>query len=191
MKKIALLLLMLTSSISYSQITFYRKEENFTRALKEEEEEVQKIKQLTTVFLLPECYTKEAYDAILQKSWKASPYKIISMDELDYADFLSGEYTFAALASHVGTDLKKQIRMWFELNFYLLEPNIEKIKKGYALRKTAFEQESWMRQNFKSYARIPLQVKPEKMAEYTQTYKPGRSFDGWRPATRCCRTGTT
>ena len=155
--------------MTYAQVSFYRETSTFKRNLKENE--LQNVRTLTTLFVLPECYSRATYDSILKKSWKVTPYKIVTASELDYEMLISGQYTLAMLTGNIYF-LSESLRIQIEFNFLMLEGNLEKIKKGYAAEKDASGKRVFALNNMVSYARIRLQMKPEKTAEYTQTYCP-------------------
>lgn len=95
MKKITLLICLLISINSISQIsvgpTHYGKSKEF------KDGELEKFKSTTTLFVLPNSIEKNKYEEILKDSWTITPYEIVDLDNFKIENYLTGEYSIAKL----------------------------------------------------------------------------------------------
>ena len=128
--KLALFLSILFLTITNAQVTI--SSDIMGNLDKFKPELFKKFKSTTTVFILSNQFKKEDYEKILNEVWKVTPYKVVSVDEFDYNDYLTQGYSFAHLRAF-SQDGESTFFVNSMINFYLLEVNdikekIDKVK---------------------------------------------------------------
>lgn len=91
-------------------------------------ETFKKFKSTTTIFVLSNVFQKEEYEKILKESWTVTPYKIVSINDFKYSDYLTDDYSFAHLRAFA---FKQETTSYIYniINFYLFD--INEIKKKF------------------------------------------------------------
>ena len=93
--KLSLLIILLAMTLTNAQVTVSA--DIFGNFDKFKPELFKKFKSTTTIFILSNQFKKEEYERILKESWTVTPFKVLSVEEFDYNNFLSESYSFAHL----------------------------------------------------------------------------------------------
>ena len=135
MKKIVLILALLHFSISKSQIAVDMLHDGYSK--KTSLDNIGRFKKTETIFLFSDIYEKQVYEDILKKSWKVTPYKILSVKNFDINSYLTDNYSFATLigysgASHfspAGTTGTYYLNVYFSFFMYDIESKKKELIK--------------------------------------------------------------
>lgn len=121
MKKLFILILLTCVSISKTNSQIGYSSNPFKNAKNINPDLYNKFRNSTTIFILSELYDIKTYESIIKDSWKITPYKIITRDELNYKNYLNKNYSFINLYG-----LKLGHFMFFGIRLHI--PNQEKIQ---------------------------------------------------------------
>ncbi|CAA0220079.1 hypothetical protein [Tenacibaculum maritimum] len=94
--KLKVLLLLLITFQSYSQVSVGRRHVGKSKKIKKGV--LEKFKNTETIFLLSNIYEKEVYEKILKDSWNVTPYKVVDLESFEIENYLSSKYSVAQLA---------------------------------------------------------------------------------------------
>lgn len=94
MKKVLLLILLFTSFISHSQISFGPK--HYGKPGKFDKETLENFKKTTTIFVFSNVYEKDIYENILKDSWDITSYRIVAQQDFNPFDYQEN-YSFAKI----------------------------------------------------------------------------------------------
>lgn len=83
-------------------------------------ETFKKFKSTTTIFVLSNVFQNDQYEKLLKETWTVTPFKIVSVDEFKYNDYLSDKYSFAHLRAFA-QDGSNVFVLNSMINFYLLD----------------------------------------------------------------------
>lgn len=125
--KLSLLVLLLVITLSNAQVTVSA--DILGNFSKFSPELFKKFKSTTTIFILSNQFKKEEYERILKESWTVTPFKVLSIEEFDYNNFLSESYSFAHLRAF-SQDGSSTFFVNNIINFYLLD--VKKINEKVA-----------------------------------------------------------
>jgi len=127
MKKTLLILFIISSYVGFSQISV---SDNPNRKIKELNKELlTKFKKTETIFVLPENIKKEAYENVLKKHWKTTPYKIINYKDFNFENYLNNQFSFAYVNTYVKTiDKPRAINVYIYANFDVFMLDNEEVR---------------------------------------------------------------
>lgn len=136
---------------------------------------LESFKKTTTVFVLSNIYSTSEYETILNMSWKATPFKVVSLSEFNIAEYLDGNYSIATLEGYkktmqttTGVDKYSYLHAYIDIYMFDIErlnKKLESLKKRDAERVNDILEDSRV-----NIARVELFPKDEFIAT-TMTQK--------------------
>lgn len=95
------------------------------------QEQFEKFKNSTTIFVLSNIVDKETYVKILNDSWDVTPFKVVKREDFDVSEYLSGNFSFVVLEGYHTLIFKQTYSVdyiYIYLHFFMYD--LEKLKKG-------------------------------------------------------------
>ncbi len=137
-------------------------------------------KATTTVFILSNVYKKEEYEKLLKTCWTVTPFKIVSVDDFDYRNYLSKEYSFAHLIS--SSHEEGMIRFTNRIKFYMID--LDKVNKKIESTKEKYQKFiDLINYNLIEIASIELFANTEMCQKIDSKYGMMKSIDYSKPST--------
>ena len=133
----ALLAIVLLVNVSNAQISVSAK--HIGRVKKFSNNELEKFKNTTTIFVLSNIFKEDEYKKILDKAWAVTPYKIVNIKDFNVNDYLDGKHSFVDLRGLKRTKSMKNgkdvVDLYLYLNVFMYD--VDKLKKELAKKKGA------------------------------------------------------
>jgi hypothetical protein len=130
MKKTLLLIALLISSISFSQISVSSSHEGKAKNIKDDD--FNRFKKSKTIFILSNIYDKSEYEKILKDYWTVTPYEIANLEDFNYNNYLTNDYSFVDLSVLIKTITRpsglKASYLYLNLDVFMLK-NEKVLKK--------------------------------------------------------------
>lgn len=160
MKRILLIAMLTLSVQNYAQVAITSSYRGANDEFKKGE--LEKFKATTTVFVLPELNTKEAYEKILKEVWTVTPYKVVNYKDFEMLDYADGTYSFAKFDGDVVRTSKGTV--FVHTNFAIRVLDKEKFDKGFVKlkpeeKKYNLKLNNLFNETLSYVARAPLCVK--------------------------------
>lgn len=141
MKFNTFILIFFLSFFSFSNAQVSVSSKHIGKAKKIKKENLDRFKNSTTIFILPDVYDKFIYEEILKESWTITPYEIININDFDFRKYLNKKYSFVDInftsvqkyrlekkETRFDENVFKAYYFYFNLDVFLLKN--EKIKKN-------------------------------------------------------------
>lgn len=98
MKNYAFLFFFMLTCITFSQVEVGAK--HYGRESPINKEVLEKFKNATTLFVLPDWVSEETYDRLLNEIWTINPYEIITIDDFEIEEMYAENYAFFTIDFH-------------------------------------------------------------------------------------------